>query len=80
MWTQLIDYIRFVKMNKVWPSIPSGYIQLHDEIKTLAITFERLTAYNYLVFGEHFEELLDEIAESTTENESELEATSSSTQ
>lgn len=62
MWRRLIAYVRLVKTNKALPPVPPGYNDISDELQTLANTFKRLTVYNYSVFGEHCEKILDEIS------------------
>lgn len=64
MWKRLIAYVRLVKTGKTLPPPPPGYTDLTDELQTLASKFKRLTIYNYSVFGEHCEKLLDGITES----------------
>lgn len=66
MWRRLIAYVRLVKTNKTLPPVPPGYNDISDELQTLANTFKRLTVYNYSVFGEHCEKILDEISKPST--------------
>lgn len=66
MWRRLIAYVRLVKTNKTLPPVPPGYNDISDELQTLANTFKRLTVYNYSVFGEHCEKILDEISKPIT--------------
>lgn len=75
MWKRLIAYMRLVKTNKILPPVPPGYNDLSDELQSLANTFKRLTAYNYSVFGEHLEKMLDELSKSTNNTKSQAEAT-----
>lgn len=62
MWKRLIAYVRLVKSGKTLPPAPPGYTDLNDELQSLASTFKRITVYNYSVFGEHCEKLLDEMS------------------
>lgn len=62
MWKRLLAYVRLVKTNKVLPPVPPGFNDLSDELQSLSNTFKRLTVYNYSVFGEHLEKLLECIA------------------
>lgn len=62
MWRRLIAYVRLVKTNKTLPPVPPGYADISDEVQSLANTFKRLTVYNYSVFGEHFEKILDDLS------------------
>lgn len=64
MWKRLIAYVRLVKTGKTLPPAPPGYTDLTEELQSLASKFKRLTIYNYSVFGEHCEKLLDEITDS----------------
>lgn len=64
MWKRLIAYVRLVKTGKTLPPAPPGYTDMTEELQTLASKFKRLTIYNYSVFGEHCEKLLDQITES----------------
>lgn len=66
MWRRLIAYVRLVKTNKTLPPVPPGYNDISDELQTLANTFKRLTVYNYSVFGEHCEKILDELSKPST--------------
>lgn len=66
MWRRLVAYIRLVKTNKTLPPVPPGYNDISDELQTLANTFKRLTVYNYSVFGEHCEKILDELSKPST--------------
>lgn len=61
MWKRLVAYVRLVKSGKTLPPAPPGYTDLNDELQTLASTFKRITVYNYSVFGEHCEKLLDQM-------------------
>lgn len=61
MWKRLLTYVRLVKTSKMCPPPPPGYTDLSDELEKFATAFKRITIYNYSVFGEHFENLLDEI-------------------
>lgn len=63
MWKRLMAYIRLVKTGKIIPPVPPGYADVSDELQSLAASFKRLTAYNYSVFGEHLEKILDGISE-----------------
>lgn len=67
MWKRLVAYVRLVKTGKTLPPAPPGYSDLTEELQSLASKFKRLTIYNYSVFGEHCEKLLDEL--STEHNE-----------
>ena len=62
MWRRLIAYVRLVKANKTLPPVPPGYNDISDELQSLANTFKHITAYNYSVFGEHCEKILDELS------------------
>lgn len=62
MWKRLVAYVRLVKTGKVLPPAPPGYTDLTDELQSLASTFKRITVYNYSVFGEHCEKLLDQMS------------------
>lgn len=77
MWRRLIAYVRLVKTNKIVPPVPPGYTDISEELQTFASTFKRLTVYNYSVFGEHCEKLLDELSKSTNKAASRSEATTS---
>lgn len=65
MWGQLIAYLRLAKMNRILPPVPPGYTDVNNELQTLANTFKRFTVYNYSVFGDHYEMILDELFKST---------------
>lgn len=77
IWRRLVAYVRLVKTNKIVPPVPPGYTDLSDELQSLASTFKRLTVYNYSVFGEHCEKLLDDLTKPTITTESQAEATTS---
>lgn len=62
MRKRLLAYIRLVKTNKVIPPVPPGFGDWTDELQSLANTFKRITIYNYSVFGEHYEKILDQTA------------------
>lgn len=79
MWRRLIAYVRLVKTNKTVPPVPPGYTDLTDELQSLASTFKRLTVYNYSVFGEHCEKLLDDLSTPSATNESQTETATTST-
>lgn len=70
MWGQLIAYLRLAKMNRILPPVPPGYTDVNNELQTLANTFKRFTVYNYLVCGDHYETILDELFKSSTPTES----------
>lgn len=63
MWKRLIAYVRLVKLNPIIPPVPPGYTDITEELQTLANTFRRLTVYNYSVFGDHCEKLLEGLSE-----------------
>lgn len=73
MWRRLIAYVRLVKTNKSLPPVPPGYTDIIDEVQSLANTFKRLTVYNYSVFGEHFEKILDDLSKSSVTAETSIE-------
>lgn len=73
MWRRLIAYVRLVKTNKSLPPVPPGYTDISDEVQSLANTFKRLTVYNYSVFGEHFEKILDDLSKSSVTAETSIE-------
>lgn len=70
MWKRLVAYVRLVKTGKTLPPPPPGYTDMTEELQTLASKFKRLTIYNYSVFGEHCELLLDQITESLASSSS----------
>lgn len=59
MWKRLLAYIRLVKTNKITPPAPPGFLESADELQSIANAFKRITIYNYSVFGEHYEKILD---------------------
>lgn len=65
MWKRLLAYVRLVKTTKMLPPAPPGFSDLNDELQALATAFKRITIYNYSVFGEHLEKMLDELSAST---------------
>lgn len=69
MFRRLIAYIRLVKTNKTLPPVPPGYTDVSDELQSLANTFKRLTVYNYSVFGEHCEKILEELSKPRVKTE-----------
>lgn len=71
MWRRLIAYVRLVKSSKIIPPVPPGYTDMTEEVQTLANTFKRLTVYNYSVFGEHCDNLLEVISNSSSVAQSE---------
>lgn len=73
MWRRLVAYVRLVKTNKTVPDVPPGYTDISEDLQTLASTFKLLTAYNYSVFGEHCEKLLDELSKPRTTTVSQAE-------
>lgn len=77
MWRRLIAYVRLVKTNKNVPPVPPGYTDLTEDLQSLATTFKCLTVYNYSVFGEHCEKILDDLSKPSTTTESQTETTTS---
>lgn len=77
MWKRLVAYVRLVKTGKLVPPAPPGYTDLNDDLQSLASTFKRITVYNYSVFGEHCEKLLDQM--STVRSDSSSAVTASET-
>lgn len=77
MWKRLIAYVRLVKTGKTLPPAPPGYTDLTEELQSLASKFKRLTFYNYSVFGEHCEKLLDEITDALASTSIEAEPSTS---
>lgn len=74
MWKRLIAYVRLVKTGKLLPPVPPGYTDMTEELQTLASTFKRLTIYNYSVFGEHCEKILEQMSQPTEINDTNPEA------
>lgn len=70
MWKRLVAYVRLVKSGKTLPPVPPGYTDITDNLQALATSFKRLTIYNYSVFGEHCEKILEQLSQPTTENSS----------
>lgn len=71
MWKRLLAYIRLVKSNQITPPPPPGFIEVTDELQSVANAFKRITIYNYSVFGEHYGKILD----GTSNSQSEADAT-----
>lgn len=80
MWKRLVAYVRLVKTNKTVPPVPPGYTDLTEELQTLASTFKRLTVYNYSVFGDHCDKILDDLTKPSNTTESQTEATTSTSE
>lgn len=78
MWTRFIAFVRLVKTGHKMPLPPPGYEDLSCELQTLADTFKRLTAYNYSVFGEYYEKILNELSNSTEPESQSMNSNSSS--
>lgn len=76
MWKRLLAYVRLVKGNKTTPPVPPGFAECADELQSLANTFKRITIYNYSVFGEQYEKILDKTV--TTADDSIIASTSAS--
>lgn len=62
MWKRLMAYVRLVKSGKTLPPVPPGYTDVTEQLQSLASTFKRLTIYNYSVFGEHCEKILEDLS------------------
>lgn len=80
MWKRLMAYVRLVKTGKTLPPVPPGYTDVTEQVQSLASTFKHLTIYNYSVFGEHCEKILEDLSKSegeTTENVAATEAVAS---
>lgn len=60
MWKRLLAYIRLIRSNNTMPPVPPGFGDLTDELQSVANAFKRITIYNYSVFGEQYEKILDE--------------------
>lgn len=75
MWRRLTAYVRLVKTNKTVPPVPPGYTDLTEDLQNVASTFKRLTVYNYSVFGDHCEKLLDDLSKPSATTESQTEPT-----
>lgn len=70
MWSQLIAYVRLAKTIRTLPPVPPNYFEVSDELQSLADTFKRLTIYNYSVFGDYYEHILNELIKSEILTES----------
>lgn len=62
IWKRLTAYVRLVKTGKTLPPVPPGYTDVTEQLQSLASTFKRLTVYNYSVFGEHCEKILEDLS------------------
>lgn len=60
MWKRLVAYVRLIRSNNSLPPVPPGYGDLADELQFIATAFKRITIYNYSVFGEQYEKILNE--------------------
>lgn len=78
MWKRLLAYVRLVKANKITPPVPPGFGECADELQSLANTFKRITIYNYSVFGEQYEKILDQAVTTTADDASNSASSSSS--
>lgn len=62
MRSKLLTYLQLVQVNKTsLPSVPPEYVDIRDELKTLANIFKRVTEYNFSVFGDFYEKRLNEL-------------------
>lgn len=79
MWQRLIGYIRYIKINKTVSPVPTVYSDFSDELRTIAVTFKRLTEYNSAVVGEYCDKLLDQFSKPRTKAVTKARATATST-
>lgn len=59
MWKRLLAYVRLVKTSKALPPVPPGFGEISEDLQSLATAFKRITVYNYSVFGEHYDKILE---------------------
>lgn len=61
MWKRLKIYLRLCLYSKQAPPPPPGFQEFEDELESLCTAFKLLTSYNYAVFGDYYNELIEKL-------------------
>lgn len=61
MWNRQKIYLRLCLYSNQMPTPPPGFQEFYDELESLCKAFKVITSYNYAVFGEYYQELLDKM-------------------
>lgn len=61
MWKRLKIYLRLCLYSKHAPPPPPGFQDFEDELESLSTAFKVITSYNYAVFGDYYNELIEKL-------------------
>lgn len=67
MWKRLFTYIQLVLRSNVAIPPPPGFQEFTDELEALGQAFRRVTYYNYAVYNEYYNEIVNRLS-STSSN------------
>lgn len=61
MWKRMKIFLRLCLYSKQMPPPPPGFVDCVDELEGFTTAFRTITAYNYAVFGDYYEEQIEKI-------------------
>lgn len=67
LWKRFLAYIRLILRSNQPVPVPPGYLDYADEVGNFATAFKRVTYYNYAVYREYYNEMLDKINRTPSE-------------
>ncbi|XP_070506123.1 T-complex protein 11-like protein 1 isoform X2 [Chironomus tepperi] len=62
MWKRLYTYIQLILRSNVAIPPPPGFQEFSDELEALGQAFRRVTYYNYAVYNEYYNEILNKLS------------------
>lgn len=62
MWKRLFTYIQLILRSNVAIPPPPGFQEFTDELEALGQAFRRVTYYNYAVYNEYYNEILNKLS------------------
>lgn len=61
MWKRLFTYIQLILRSSITIPPPPGFQEFSDELEALGQAFRRVTYYNYAVYNEYYNEILNKL-------------------
>lgn len=65
MWKRLFTYVQLVLRSNVSIPPPPGFQEFTDELEALGQAFRRVTYYNYAVYNEYYNEIVNKLGNSS---------------
>ncbi|GAB0096776.1 T-complex protein 11-like protein 1 [Sergentomyia squamirostris] len=59
IWKRLSTFLRLFMYSKAQPPCPPGFTEFFNDLETVSNSFKSLTSYNYAVYSEFYQEMLE---------------------